>query len=66
MGEDSMEPTKNINKVLQHGTLIVTLWNDDESTGEDLGISDYVRCPVEGVAAVVDGAATLGLVMDGA
>ena len=39
---------------------------DDEAAGEDLLVRDDVGRPIEGVAAIVDGAAALGLLVDGA
>lgn len=42
----------------------MSIAEDCEPTGEELLVGHDVGCPVERVAAVVDGAAALGLLMD--
>lgn len=60
-----MKPSEDVDQVLQHSALVVTLGAHDEPAREDLGVGDNVCGPVQRVAAVVDGAATLGLVVYG-
>lgn len=44
----------------------MTLGHDDKSAGEELRVRDDVGSPIEGVAAIVNGAAAPGLVVNGA
>ena len=66
VGEDAVQAPKDVNEVLQYRALIVAFRNKNESAREYLRIGDDVCGPVERVAAVIDGAATLGLFVDGA
>ena len=66
MGEDAVEAAEDIDEVLEGGAPVVTVGLDDEAAGENLGVGDDVGGPVQGVAAVVDGAAALGRVVHGA
>lgn len=66
VGEDAVEAAEDVDEVLDGDALAVGVGRDDEAAGEDLGVGDDVGGPVEGVAAVVDGAAALGLLVHGA
>lgn len=64
--EDAVQPTEDVDEVLNPGILTVGIVEDGEAAGEELLVGDDVGGPVESVAAVVDGAAALGLLVDGA
>ena len=66
MGEDAVQAAEDVDEVLDTDVLGVSVAEDDEAAGEELLVGDDVGGPVEGVAAVVDGAAALGLLVDGA
>lgn len=46
--------------------LALRIIQDDESARKDFLVGNNVSSPIQGVAAVVDGAAALGLLMNGA
>lgn len=66
VGEDAVQAAEDVDEVLDDGALVVAVGEDDEAAGEELRVGDDVGGPVERVAAVVDGAAALGLVVHGA
>lgn len=66
MRKDAMQSSENIDQVLLDGVPVVTLVEHGETAGEDLGVRHDICSPVQRVAAVVDGATTLGLVVYGA
>lgn len=61
-----MKPPEDIDQVLNPDILTMSVGQNNKSTGEELLIGDDVSGPIEGVAAVVDGAAALGLLVNGA
>lgn len=65
MGKDAVKTAEHVNQVLNGSVLVVGV-GKDEATGKDLGVCDDVGGPVEGVAAVVDGAAGARLLVDSA
>lgn len=66
VGKDPMQSSKDIDEVLDAGVFAVSVVEDGEPAGEQLLVRDNVGCPVQRVAAVVDGAAALGLLVNGA
>ena len=70
VGEDTVQPAEDVDEVLDRGGLVVAALargrGRHEARGEDLGVRDHVGGPVEGVAAVVDGAAGFRGVVHGA
>jgi hypothetical protein len=61
MGEYAMQPAEHIDEILDTHILTVVVIMDDKAAGEDLLVGHNVGSPVQGVTAVVDGAAALGL-----
>lgn len=66
VGKNPMQPAEYVDEVLNRNALVMRITQDDDSAGKYLGIRDDIGRPVEGVAAVVDSATTLGLLVDGA
>lgn len=66
MREDAVQPPEDVDEVLETHVLALGVGQDDEAAGEQLLVRDDVGSPIERVAAVVDGAAALGLLMNGA
>lgn len=70
--KDAVEAPEDVDEALDADVLAprpagpVRVAEDDEAAGEQLLVGDDDGGPVEGVAAVVDGAAALGLLVDGA
>ena len=62
MSEDPMQAAKDIDEVLDSRLPVVGI--NDEAGGEDLGVGNNIGSPVQCVAAVVDGTAALGSVVD--
>lgn len=65
VGEDAVEPPEDVDEVLDADVLAVRVAKDDEAAWEELLVRHDVGGPVQGVAAVVDRAAALGLFVDG-
>ena len=61
-----MQSSKDVDEALDTRVPALGVADDGESAGEQLLVRDDVGRPVEGVAAVVDCAAALGLLVDGA
>lgn len=66
MREDPMKPSEYIDEVLNTCILAVGVAENSESAGKQLLVRDHVGGPVQCVAAIVDGTAALGLLMDSA
>lgn len=66
VGEDAVEPPEYVDEVLDADVLAVRVAEDDEAAWEELLVCHDVGGPVQGVAAVVNRAAALGLFVDGA
>lgn len=64
MREYPVQAAKDIYEILNADILAVRIGDNHESAGEQLLVRHHIRRPVESVAAVVDGAAALGLLMD--
>lgn len=65
MSEDTVQSSKDVDEVLDANILTVGVVQDDESAWKDLLVRYDIGCPVEGVAAVVNGATALGLFVNG-
>ncbi|KAJ8121160.1 hypothetical protein O1611_g10175 [Lasiodiplodia mahajangana] len=61
-----MKPSEHVDQVLQYSALVMALRHEYKSAGEYLGVRDNIGCPIERMAAVINGAAALGLVVYGA
>lgn len=61
-----MQPAEYIDEILDTHILTVVVIVDDKAAGEDLLVGHNVGSPVQGVTAVVDGAAALGLLVHSA
>ena len=66
VGEYAVQPAEHVDQVLYADVLAMTVTEDDETAWKDLLVGDDVGCPVEGMTAVVNGTAALGLLVYGA
>lgn len=66
MGKDAVDTAKDVGQLADLLMGGVGLGSEGQAAGEVLGRRQGVGGPVERVAAVVDGAAGLGRVVDGA
>lgn len=66
MGEDAVQAAEDVDEVLHGHVLVVGVGEGNQAAGEDLLVRHDVGGPVERVAAVINGAAALGLLVDGA
>lgn len=66
VGEYTMKSAEDVDQVLDPDVLAMIVAEYDEAAREYLLVRDHVGGPIERVAAVVDGAAALGLLVHGA
>jgi hypothetical protein len=63
MGKYAMQSAENVDEILNPNVFTVIVIMNNKTAREDLLISYDICGPVQGVAAVVDSTATLGLLM---